>query len=145
MWRVDFRAVLLCLSVSACGGESDADDPADAGESDAAAPFTIGDICRLLAPATCERDAECFQSLPPPCEASLMERCCGEAGTCDQVNGVTPDRVEECISAIYEATCPELEELPAPCERIAAPGGPVTGRRQLGAQGAANWFEPLMD
>lgn len=114
------ESALLSLVFCACAGQS---DKRDAGEADLpdAAPLTIGDICRLLTPATCERDAECFQDLPPPCEDSLMERCCGEAGTCDEINGVTHDRVEDCIAAIEEGTCAELEELPVPCREIAVP------------------------
>lgn len=114
--RLEFA--ILPLLLCACAGQGD--ETVDAAPPDAA-PLTIGDICRLLTPATCERDAECFQGLPPPCAESLYQRCCGEAGTCDQVNGVTKERVDDCITAIYEGTCAELEELPVPCREIAAP------------------------
>jgi hypothetical protein len=114
--------VVLPLLFCACTGEGE--ETLDAAPPDAA-PLTIGDICRLVAPATCERDAECFQDLPPPCEEALFQRCCGDARTCDEINGVTQERVNDCIAAIYEGTCTELEELPVPCREIAVPGAGV--------------------
>lgn len=138
--RVELAIAILPFAVCACGGQNEDFDAGPAEVADAA-PLTIGDICHLLAPATCERDAECFQELPPPCEESLIERCCGEASTCDQINGVTKERVDDCISAIYEETCAELEELPVPCREIAAPMGQA--RRSSDSMRGRLWLDSI--
>jgi hypothetical protein len=140
--RIDIIASMLALFVVACGGgDGEQEDSGVGAIVDATPPLTIGEICELLAPSSCERDAECLQSLPPPCEESLIERCCGQSGTCALVNGVTHERVQECIAAIYEATCAELEEgVPPPCTRISNPDGQWDAGVEAGS-GVWNGFD----
>lgn len=110
-------AVLTCLLLACSNDEPDG--TIDASRSDAG-PLTIAEICVMLTPVTCERDAECFQSLDPPCPETFYFRCCERFDSCDRVNGVSRERVEGCIAAMESATCSEIEnDFPEPCAHIA--------------------------
>lgn len=115
--RNSHLALLTCLFLACSNDELDATidaSPPDAGS------LTIADICVMLTPVTCERDAECFQSLDPPCAESFYFRCCERFDSCDRVNGVSSQRVDECIAAMESATCDEIEnDFPESCAHIA--------------------------
>lgn len=95
----------------------------DASVADAAI-LAIGDICETLAPVACARDAECFDSFEPPCDQSFLRACCQDDGICDLVNGVASAQLEECVNALMDASCEEIEnEFPPPCTGITSPDG----------------------
>jgi len=106
----------LLASAFGCGDGSSSSP--DAAPPDAA-PLTIGEICDLLTPVTCERDAECFDSFPLPCPESFREACCEGDGSCSLINGVRIDQVMDCIAAMDSITCEDIEtNFPEPCNSI---------------------------
>ena len=106
------------LFASAFGCGSSSSSRADAAPPDAAV-LTIGEICDLLTPVTCERDAECFDFFPSPCAESFRDACCEGDGSCSVINGVLLDQVMACIAAMESATCDEIEnDFPEPCRSI---------------------------
>jgi len=112
-------AGLSLLFFAACGSGSRSD--ADASTPDAES-LTIGEICDLLTPITCMRDAECFNSYPDPCSVSFREDCCEEDNSCPLMNGITVIQVDNCIAALSAATCDEIvDEFPASCRDITRP------------------------
>jgi len=116
--------MVLLATAAACGGDDDA-IAVDAAPPDAAPELTIGDICLLLTDVTCTRDAECFDFFELPCDESYFRFCCADDGICQVVNGVTRPEVDECIRALEQATCEEIDtDFPEPCVGITSRDGP---------------------
>jgi hypothetical protein len=124
---------------SAFGCDSSSSSSPDAAPPDAAV-LTIGEICDLLTPVTCESDAECFDFYPLPCSESFRDDCCEDKGSCSLVNGVLLEQVMACIAAMESATCEEIDqEFPESCRNIVSSPDAVV--RSSGGTNAANLWQ----